>query len=98
MRSSPNSTKLLYYFFMPSTVTAAYAKAHLPELLKQAERGKTVVISRYNKPVAVIAPAPQAESPKPRFGTGKGRVRILDPHWADPMTDEEVNALLEDRY
>ena len=85
---------------MPNTVSAAYAKANLPKLLKDAENGKTVVIARYKKPVAMIVPAPAAESEKPvrRMGTGKGRVRILDPHWADPMTDEEVDAMMVGRY
>jgi hypothetical protein len=31
-------------------VTAAYAKANLPELLKAVERGERVTISRYRKP------------------------------------------------
>lgn len=82
---------------MPESVTAAYAKAHLPKLLKQAEKGKTIVISRYRKPVAVLAPAPQAPQRTRRLGRGKGRIRILDPHWADPMTDKEVEDLLENR-
>jgi antitoxin (DNA-binding transcriptional repressor) of toxin-antitoxin stability system len=81
-----------------TTVSAAYAKANLPKLLKDVQKGKSIVISRYKKPIAVISPAPAAEKIGPRFGTGKGRVRILDPHWADPMTDEEVEAMLGDRY
>jgi antitoxin (DNA-binding transcriptional repressor) of toxin-antitoxin stability system len=85
---------------MPNTVSAAYAKANLPKLLKDAEKGKSIVIARYKKPVAMIvpAPAPEAEKPVRRFGKGKGRVRIIDPHWADPMTDEEVEAFVEGRY
>jgi antitoxin (DNA-binding transcriptional repressor) of toxin-antitoxin stability system len=85
---------------MANTVSAAYAKANLPKLLKDAENGKSIVIARYKKPVAMIVPAPAAEAEKPvrRMGTGKGRVRILDPHWADPMTDEEVDAMMEGRY
>ena len=85
---------------MANTVTAAYAKANLPKLLRDAAKGKSVVIARYKKPIAMIVPAPEAEFGKPvrRMGTGKGRVRILDPHWADPMTDEEVDAMMEGRY
>jgi prevent-host-death family protein len=83
---------------MADTVSAAYAKAHLPELLKDVEKGKTIVISRYKKPVAVISPVPGVVKPKPKFGTGKGRVRILDPNWAEPMSDEEVTAFVEGRY
>jgi antitoxin (DNA-binding transcriptional repressor) of toxin-antitoxin stability system len=83
---------------MPKTVSAAYAKANFPSLLKEAEAGKTIIVSRYKKPVAVIGPAPHAEDRRVKFGTGKGRVRIIDPHWADPMTDEEVEAFVEGRY
>lgn len=83
---------------MPKTVSAAWAKANFPSLLKQAEAGKTIVVSRYRKPVAIIAPVTEPEDRRPKFGTGKDRVRIIDPHWADPMTDEEVDALLEGRY
>jgi antitoxin (DNA-binding transcriptional repressor) of toxin-antitoxin stability system len=85
---------------MANIVSAAYAKANLPKLLKEAENGKSIVIARYKKPVAMIVPAPAEKSEKQvrRFGTGKGRVRIIDPHWADPMTDEEVEAFVEGRY
>jgi len=83
-----------------TTVSAAYAKANLPKLLRDVVKGKTIIISRYKKPIAVISPAPVEEPAKPvrRFGRGKGRVRIIDPHAFDPMTDEEVDAFVEGRY
>ncbi len=85
---------------MPKTISVAQARAQLPKLLDDVEKGKSIVISRYNKPVAIVSPLPAAKAEKPvrRYGTGKGRVRILDPHWADPMTDEEVEAMMEGRY
>lgn len=83
---------------MPKTVSAAYAKANLPELLKEVEKGKSIAISRYKKPVAVLSPAPQEEKPRPKFGTGKGKAKLIDPHAFDPMTDEEVDAFIEGRY
>jgi prevent-host-death family protein len=58
------------------TVTAAYAKANLPELLKAVERGETVTISRYDKPVADLVPSKQAEKPRPKFGTLKGKIKF----------------------
>jgi prevent-host-death family protein len=79
-----------------ATVKIAYAKAHLPELLARVARGERIVISRYNTPVAELVPPP--EKPQRKFGTGKGKVKILDPHCFDPMTDEEVDAFLEGRY
>ena len=38
------------------TVTAYEAKTHLPRLLRAAERGETVVITRHGKPVAQLGP------------------------------------------
>jgi prevent-host-death family protein len=78
-----------------ATVKIAYAKAHLPELLARVALGERIVISRYNTPIAELVPLP--EKPKRKFGTGKGKVRILDPHCFDPMTPVEVGAFLEGR-
>ncbi|HTX42768.1 MAG TPA: type II toxin-antitoxin system Phd/YefM family antitoxin [Acidobacteriaceae bacterium] len=83
---------------MATTVSTAYAKANLTRLLKDASQGKTILIARYNKPMAALVPVSGSERRPPKFGTGKGRIRILDPHWADPMTDEEVEAMMEGRY
>lgn len=82
----------------PIEVNVAYLRENLPRLLKEVEKGKTVRVLRYRKPIAVLSPADESEKPVRRFGTGKGRVRILDPHAFDPMTDEEVEAFVEGRY
>jgi len=37
-------------------VQASDAKAHLPQLLDDIERGETVVITRYGRPIARIVP------------------------------------------
>jgi prevent-host-death family protein len=39
-----------------TTVTAYGAKTHLPRLIRAVERGATVIITRYGKPVAKLAP------------------------------------------
>ena len=39
-----------------TTVSAYEAKTHLPRLLRAAERGETVVITRHGRPVAKLAP------------------------------------------
>jgi prevent-host-death family protein len=39
-----------------TTVTAYEAKTHLPRLLRAAERGETVIITRHGKPVAQLGP------------------------------------------
>jgi antitoxin (DNA-binding transcriptional repressor) of toxin-antitoxin stability system len=82
---------------MPKTVSVAYLRANLPKLIKEVKRGQSVIVSHYKEPVALLSPLP-AEDRGPKFGTGKGRVKILDPHWADPMTDEEAEAFVEGRY
>lgn len=82
----------------PIEVNVAYLRENLQRLIKEVEKGKTVLVSRYKKTVAVISPPPSQDDRRPKFGTGKGRVHIIDPHWADPMTDEEVDAFLEGRY
>lgn len=75
-------------------VTAAYAKANLPELLKAVENGERVTISRYNKPIADLVPSSQkANRPVPKFGTGRG-IKIIDPHWAKPMTRKQLEQWL----
>jgi antitoxin (DNA-binding transcriptional repressor) of toxin-antitoxin stability system len=81
-----------------ATATMAYAKAHLPKLIERVARGERITIVRYKKPVAELGPSAAAEKPKPKFGTLKGKARLIDPHAFDPMTDAEVDAFIEGRY
>ncbi len=37
-------------------VQASDAKAHLPSLLDEVERGETIIISRHGKPIARLVP------------------------------------------
>jgi prevent-host-death family protein len=39
-----------------ATVSAYEAKTHLPRLIREVERGETVIITRHGKPVAKLAP------------------------------------------
>ena len=39
-----------------TTISAYEAKTHLPRLLRAAERGETVIITRHGKPVAHLGP------------------------------------------
>lgn len=75
------------------TVTAAYAKANLGQLLDQVVQGERILISRYNRPVAELSAPKQEGRPIPKLGTGKGKVKIFDPNWAKPMTDEEIEGV-----
>ncbi len=47
-----------------NTVNVHVAKTHLSRLLQRVERGERITIARAGKPVAVIAPLPEAE-PRP---------------------------------
>jgi prevent-host-death family protein len=39
-----------------STISSYEAKTHLPRLLREVERGETVIITRHGKPVAKLGP------------------------------------------
>lgn len=77
-------------------VTAAYAKANLPELLRAVEKGERVTISRYRKPVADLVPSAEAVKPARKLGTGKGLNVIIDPNWHKAIeTQEELEEFLK---
>ena len=78
-------------------VSVADAKNKLPELIKAAEKGERITICRRGKPVADLVRTSQSEQKKPKLGTMKDKIVIHDPNWWKPMTDEEVDALLEGR-
>jgi prevent-host-death family protein len=45
-------------------IQASEAKAHLPSLLDEVERGETLVITRHGKPIARIVPEPDGRKEK----------------------------------
>lgn len=69
------------------TVSVTEAKNRLTELLVKVENGESVLIERHGQPIATIERVLACS--KPRFGTMKGRIQILDPNWAAPQTEEE---------
>ncbi|MCU0755097.1 MAG: type II toxin-antitoxin system prevent-host-death family antitoxin [Xanthomonadales bacterium] len=66
------------------------AKARLSELLDRVEQGETVVISRRNKPLAVLQaiPAPNAKPRRP-IGLARGTGELL-PSFFEPMSEAEL--------
>jgi len=56
---------------MPRTMSAAVAKAHLAEALRDVESGEAVTITRYGRPVAVLVP--------PEWADQLGRLRAAGP-------------------
>ena len=56
-----------------------------------------MTIYRHGTPVVDIVRTSKAHPEKPKFGTLKHRVKVLDPDWWKPMADDEVDALVDGR-
>jgi prevent-host-death family protein len=78
-------------------VSVADAKNKLPELIKAVEDGEQVTICRRGVPVVDIVPTKRASRRKRELGTLRGKIRILDPNWWKPMTDEQLEDFLAGR-
>ena len=78
-------------------VSVADAKNKLPELIKAVEDGEPVTICRRGVPVVDIVRTKEAPRKKRVLGQRRGEIRILDPNWWKPMTNEEVDDFLEGR-
>jgi prevent-host-death family protein len=70
-----------YNWFM--NVSTAEARDRFTELIRIAEGGEPVVITRHGRPVAQIAPPPR-ESGSARLGGMRDRIRLL-PGWDAPI-------------
>jgi prevent-host-death family protein len=79
-------------------VSIADAKKKLPELIRAVEKGEPVTIYRRGVPVVDIVRTKKGAKKKPRLGTLRGKIKIIDPDWWRPMTDKEVDDFLEGRY
>jgi antitoxin (DNA-binding transcriptional repressor) of toxin-antitoxin stability system len=78
-------------------VSVAEAKNTLPKLIKAVEEGEPVTICRHGTPVVDIIRTTKAYPEKPKFGTLKGKVIIVDSDWWNPMTKDEADAFLDGR-
>jgi prevent-host-death family protein len=58
-------------------IAIADAKAHFADLIRRAESGEQIVLTRHGKPVARLT-ATARTSDLPLFGALKGRVRIAE--------------------
>jgi prevent-host-death family protein len=79
-------------------VSVADAKNKLPELIKAVEEGESVTICRRGTPVVDIVRTAKPSQKEAKFGSLHGKVMINDPDWWKPMTDEDVDALVDGRY
>jgi antitoxin (DNA-binding transcriptional repressor) of toxin-antitoxin stability system len=82
---------------MSKAVTAAYARANLPPLLRAVAAGNSNTMMRDKKPVADPVPTAVAGKPAPQFGTGRNKWKIIDANWAAPTSDEEADAFVAGR-
>jgi prevent-host-death family protein len=72
------------------TYTVAEAKNRLPELIKQAEAGARVTITKRGIPVVEIVRKAEDSRPKRVFGVlGQKRI-VVDPDWARPQEDVDA--------
>jgi prevent-host-death family protein len=72
--------------------TVHQAKTHFSRLLKEAEAGKEIIVTRGKKPVAKIVPLDTEFSRRSLAGAYEGRVS-WDEDAFDPMTDKELSEL-----
>jgi prevent-host-death family protein len=78
-------------------VSVADAKNKLPELIKAVEGGESVTICRRGVPVVDMVRTKEPARKARRLGSLRGKVRVFDPEWWKPMTDDEVEAFIEGR-
>ena len=72
------------------TYTVAEAKNKLPELIRQAEAGTPVTITRRGIPVVEIVRKAEETHRKPVFGVLGRKKVVLDADWARPQEDIEA--------
>lgn len=59
-------------------VSVAEAKAKFSELIKRAEAGEEIVVTRHGKAVARVMPPEPEQEMLPRIGALKGKIWIAD--------------------
>ncbi len=79
-------------------VSVADAKNKLPELIKAVEDGEPVTICRRGVPVVDMVRTRKPSRKVRKLGTMKGKIKIIDPDWWKPMTDEEADDFISGRY
>jgi antitoxin (DNA-binding transcriptional repressor) of toxin-antitoxin stability system len=70
-----------------------YAKTNLSKLLKQAESGEDVIITRRGQRFQLHALT--AIKPKPKFGTLRGKVKPVKESLLFAMSDDDADAFIE---
>jgi len=72
--------------------TVHAAKTNLSKLLERAEKGEEVIIARGKKPVARLVPVglPAHVLRRRAFGVLKGKLKLPDSFFFDPLPEEEL--------
>ena len=75
-----------------ATYTVHAAKTHLSKLIERVENGEEIVIARGNKPVARLVPlgVPAHALRRRAFGVLKGKLKLPDSFFFDPLQEEEL--------
>lgn len=71
------------------------AKNSLSDLVKRAEQGEEVILSRHGRPVVKLIALPPA---KRILGRARGLVREIDKDWWKTMTDKEAEKFYRGDY
>jgi prevent-host-death family protein len=82
------------------TYTIDEASNKLPALLEAVKDGQQVTIcGQDGQPAADLVPAKAETKGERKFGTMKGRIKVLDPNWhVGPQTDAELEAWLKGEF
>jgi prevent-host-death family protein len=76
-------------------VSIYQARQKLSELVKRAERGEEITLTRHGRRVVQLV---KVEPKKRELGGARGLIKEIDPDWWKPMTDEEVEAFYRGDY
>ena len=80
-------------------VSVAEAKNRLSALIKAVENGEEITICRHGQPVVdLVRTSHGGHGKKIELGMYEGIIVEKNPDWWKPMTDQEVEALLNGRY
>lgn len=71
-------------------VSVAEAKNKLTQLIQQVEKGERVTICRHGLPIVDLVRTGSEDRKPRRFGTLRGKIKILDRDWARPQNDLEA--------
>jgi prevent-host-death family protein len=74
-------------------VQASDAKAHLPQLLDEVERGETLIITRHGRPIARIVP--EAQRRQEEIDKAIERIKALRKRTGKIPVDELLSARQE---